>query len=65
MKRYLTSVISAMKTIMFFIALLALNDILFTLFSPPREITVGGSIARLMLCGVAVYWALGGFEERS
>ena len=54
-----------MKTIMFFIALLALNDILFTLFSPPHEITVGGSIARLMLCGVAVYWALGGFEERS
>jgi len=65
MKRYLTSVISAMKTIMFFVVLLALNDILFTLFSPPHEITVGGSIARLMLCGVAVYWALGGFEERS
>ena len=54
-----------MKTIMFFVVLLALNDILFTLFSPPHEITVGGFIARLMLCGVAVYWALGGFEERS
>ena len=49
MKRYLTSVISAMKTIMFFVVLLALNDILFTLFSSPHEITVGGFIARLML----------------